>query len=680
MSCYNMVVSRLNSSVSYPEIKAISPMDLHKTFDIYQIAVYGLDVLIAVGFAQNTFASKNITYFPIYLVKKHPNGENADAPSVDQIGVYEIPSTNLSNYVDEDGDIDLLKVDEPLLYTFVTDKYLKPIYMPPDEDSDDDKSGDELPVEDMSENAMVSIPEARRDIFELDESSSAPISLEIEDAAAAKNEREKYHEQSHDIWIKKFMKNSNYNIVDNEGGGDCLFAAIRDAFKTANQHTTVGKLRNKLSDAATEDIYAAYKFQYDMYSQAIKDITAQSIKINAQYASLRKDLSLTINQDEQRIIKARALKLKQDNADLKSDISNAKTLLKEFKYMKTISSLDEFKKFIRLCDFWGDEWAISTLERVLNIKLIILSSENYSAGDFHNVLHCGTVVDPMLSDVGVFIPEFYLLLDHTGNHYKAISYKNKMLLTFSELPYDIKRMIADKCLEHNSGLYSLIPDFVSFKNSMRGGGEITVTSLPSDTFGDSALRNLYDEGTTFVLYDKSHNSPPGKGSGEIIGADDALTYGQLSGISDWRKKLDDTWQQPFSIDNHRWNSVEHYYQGSKFKRRNPDFYLSFSLDSGTDLSKNPYMARGAGGRTGAFEGELLRPKTVEIDPDFYETRHAFERTGAVKAKFSQNADLLRALAETKRAKLTHHVKGRPSVVLDELMVARDELSRPMAPK
>ena len=42
--------------------------------------------------------------------------------------------------------------------------------------------------------------------------------------------------------------------------------------------------------------------------------------------------------------------------------------------MKGIETLEVFKSKIKKCDFWADTWAISTLERILNIKFIRMSS------------------------------------------------------------------------------------------------------------------------------------------------------------------------------------------------------------------------------------------------------------------------------------------------------------------
>ena len=58
-----------------------------------------------------------------------------------------------------------------------------------------------------------------------------------------RNIREKYKEKPNDTWVQKYMKNPYYDLVNNEGGGDCLFATIRDGFSQIGQQTSVAKIR-----------------------------------------------------------------------------------------------------------------------------------------------------------------------------------------------------------------------------------------------------------------------------------------------------------------------------------------------------------------------------------------------------------------------------------------------------
>lgn len=671
-----MVLSKIDNDVSYPELKSVDSGDFQKESNLYQLEIKGVDVIIAVGNAKNTFDDKNILYFPIYLVKSNNK--------VIQIGVYEILASNYLSYLDDYNNLDVEKLDEPLIYKFATEDFLNNIRLKPDiplrrsnkEEGEITDSSDEENIEEkegFDYNEDYEIPIEREDIFVLTKGVPIPPLLREENMKIAKDIKEKYHEDPNDYWIVKYMKNPNYSVQDNEGGGDCLFATIRDAFSSIAQQTSVNKLRKKLSDEATERIFLNYKEQYDMYNESILKDTNTIKELEIEYTALKNKFTSILDRNERKLIIDAANKVKEAHDKLVKEKKVTAEILKEYKFMKNIDTLEKFKRKIRSCEFWAETWAISTLERILNIKFIILSSESYKTGDNKNVLQCGQLNDEILENKGVFYPEFYIIIEHTGDHYKVIKYKKKLIFKFTEIPYDLKKMIADKCLEKNAGPFSLIPDFQKFKGTQQ---KSVIQEAQYEDLSETKIRGLYDDNIVFLFYEKSNDKPlPGKGSGEKIPNDMLKEFSDLAIIPQWRKKLDDNWVQPFTHDNHKWSSVEHYYQASKFKRTHPDFYLSFSLDSGTDLSKDPIMAKAAGSKTGKLKGQLLRPVEVTIDPDFYNKRNEQELYAAQYAKFTQNEDLKQLLLATKNAKLAQYSKGKPPVVLDKLMLVRDKLKK-----
>ena len=191
-----------------------------------------------------------------------------------------------------------------------------------------------------------------------------------------------------------------------------------------------------------------------------------------------------------------------------------------------------------------------------------------------------------------------------------------------------------------------------------------VARIPSNMTTD------YDEDTVFVFYSKSSDAAPGKGANEKIPDEKREMYADLDKIPDWRKQLSNFWVQPFYKQGFVWASVEHYYQASKFKMENNDFYKQFSLDKGSALSKDPLLAKVTGGKDLKHK---YRPRDITIDRDFFPKRARQEMFRAQHAKFTQNADLKQLLKATKNAKLMHYTRGGKLETFDGLMYIRDHM-------
>ena len=122
-----MVLSNINSKISYKELKSVDSSDINKESELYQIVVDDVDIIIALGNAKNTFSKEyNITYFPIYLVKSNDK--------VMQIGVYEIKTSELNNYINKDTNmIDVEKLEDALIYVFISKKMLEELRKVPEQ-------------------------------------------------------------------------------------------------------------------------------------------------------------------------------------------------------------------------------------------------------------------------------------------------------------------------------------------------------------------------------------------------------------------------------------------------------------------------------------------------------------------------------------------------------------------
>ena len=699
------MTSMKSNGIYFEQSRDLDEIDIGHESNLYEITIFGRLHTIAIGKHRKILDLRNQYYIPVYLIYK--------GRVKAQIGAFQFESIEKSEkaqllpFLDKDGAVDLNRFSDIILYHFADDAFfydthselspaeiseLESEYISDQLEKSKDKDKNKQPEEeDLSEETVALVlteSDLRKNkvhsnslksadslltsgIFIIDPTRKSVETLLEETSEQASTLRKAYQNGSHKTsspWIEKFMQNREFNIVETTANGDCLFDSIRMAFSQIGYTTTIDKLRAILVSELTDEQYDLYRTLYLDALVEKEDIERRMKTIVKTVDELKKRLAKTADKsDRDRIIKS-AKEVEKEYKGLKGNLIFTNEIIEEVGFMKGVDTIDGLREYIKTPSFWADAWAISVLEEKLGIKLLIFSEKSYDNGDQHNVFQCGN--EP--SEHSIPTPNHYILVTYSGKNYRVISYKNKYIFKFSEIPYDVKVQVVIKCLERNSGAFYKIQDFRNFKSKLGLPAEEGARDSEDQT--DEEAESKYDKDIVFMYYNRSNHAPKaGKGSGEKIPEKLVLEYSELSKpeSKDWRKKLDDYWTAEFTVDSQKWNSVEHYYQAAKFKKQNPDFAKLFSLDSDSEISKDVDKAREAGSKP----SNKLRPSNVKIDADFYGGRNDMERERAVYAKFSQNVDLRNLLIATKRAKLMKYIVKSPAQTDFILMRVRDKLQK-----
>ena len=649
-----MVLSKLDSSINYNDTMKVEDADKNSSKEIYQIEIFGVNILITIGEPINKFLRKNIIYLPIYLLKYNHK--------VLQIGVYELNKKKISfNILDEDNLLNFVSETLPLLYSFVDRDFILDLYLSP-EHYQLQKEEKRLQKSEEDTNIIFTIKKINLNILPTETEEDAKL-YHKNFASAGNNFK---------YWMQKFMKNIYYDTQDNEGGGDCFFASIRDAYKSIGLQTTVANLRQLLSDRIDINQFNIYKTLYEDNKEEIQNIKMDINNKQKELKELELNLINKFSRTEKQEITEKNKILRIEINNLKNIYQILKQAIENYDFMKNIHSLEELKNFIKRSSYWADEWAIGELEIILKTKFIIFLEDNYARKDLLNVLQCqSSYINEQIERNNNFDVKYYIMLNYGGSHYKLINYKNKSIFTFDEIPYDVKVMIADKCLEKMNGIFIYIKEFVNFKINYESKKQqrdvVDDDGQIMEELYQFGKGKLWDDDVKLYFYNNSSDIVPGKSSGEIIPKNKIKSFSKLAKIKNRRKQLDNFWIQPFILDGKTWGSVEHYYQGSKFKNDNPKFYEKFSMDSKSSLSKNPEKAKELG------EKKNKRPGSVNVDKNYDKTIGNVNMYTAQEAKFNQHDDLTKTLLATNKANLYYHRKGKYPIQYTNLMIIRKKL-------
>ena len=594
----------------------------------------GFTYNLSVGEKKNIPTTKNLAYYPLYLIL---NVNVSETSNVKQIGYYAINKNNINKYRHNDTDcvLDIVKLNKdkilPRFYSFVTPEYLENIkHSTPRREISTPRQEISTPRQEIStpRREVSTTPpftnnkSARPSYLE----STSENELNDIDIAEFYKTLETYTDNNNDNdnintnntlfeGTKQFsfdlnvLNKNGYKIIPNSGGGDCFFHSVAEAFASSSntaisRYNTNERLREFLANNITNDAF--------------------------------------------------------DNRKIMCDVEDG-NLLAECTGMNNVHNLYDFKKYIKSSIYWGDELAITIIEKKLNVKFIIFRKEDKNIA---------------LSLSEVTNPQYYILLWLTGRdarHYELLSHKNIKIFTFSTLPIDIKLFIANYMYTNKRTVFSNIKDFKGLENYQNiydiynGGGHNKKIKL-------KITKNiLYDPNITLNI-GATHNTNNNTNNNNTNNNNNNI------------QMLDNNYiGAHFELDGHKWASVLHYITAMYIKNDTNIFneknYLEFSLDSDSSVSKHRINKNILYSLTDInykikhnHKHNYKKTQKKYKNNDLIKQLNKYEFK-AIEAKVMQNDKIAETLKATKNAKLIKENTNMHthSHVLYNLMLIRQKL-------
>ena len=255
---------------------------------------------------------------------------------------------------------------------------------------------------------------------------------------------------------ESYSLGTEYNIQDEFKVGNCLFTCLAIVWLSS-----VRILRETVANNITIEQYELYREYYTAsidnmlnllliacyYEPAIDPdiITPQDIALKAIKWGLNRQ-PLKEKRDDMFKLKLESEQHKQFYKKQKAAIEQ---LWSQNKWIDTVNNFQEFQQYILSPAYWGDEVALSILERRYKYKFIILRKDIYAScyresrrtNNHYLIQEKKNTMISLVDGIPLTKQQGYVIFQLYKEHYSLVLYKQNCRFTFATLPKFLKDYI-----------------------------------------------------------------------------------------------------------------------------------------------------------------------------------------------------------------------------------------------